>query len=33
MDPDHGLGPWKGWMLKILDPEKPGKHLDTEKRL
>ena len=33
MGPDPGLGPWKTWMLKHLDPEKPGKQLGTEKRL
>ena len=33
MGPDPGLGPRKKWMLKHLDPEKPGKELDAEKRL
>ena len=24
LDPDPGPGPWKTWILKNLDPEKPG---------
>ena len=33
MDPDPGLGPWKTWLLKNLNPEKLGKQLDTERIL
>ena len=33
MDPDPGVGPWETWLLKNLNPEKPKKQVDTEKKI